>query len=263
MTRIMFDGIDPATVPAGARLYAGYVNGSWQSYAPLAAKFPNALHVSIAVNVSATARVLDVETGDATPAQAPGWVEDMRRGGNPYPVVYCNTSTWPAVRAEFAAQHVAEPLYWLAEYVEDPRDVPALPSGAVALQYYDFGGYDISIVADYWPGLDPAPVAPTSSTIVLEEDPVQIEPKAVHPGDYAIAFAPDKKELVFVADGDTGAPAELRVAVWTGNNTSVIPDLKVGGNAGHTVGHPLPAGCTGVTIKRQDAGAFAVGVAAQ
>lgn len=158
MTRTMFDGITPADVPAGAALYAGYTDGKWPSYAALAAKFPGALHVTVCVTARDAAQVLDVENGDATPAQAPSWAETERSRGNPFPVIYCNQeNTWPAVRQAFADQAVAEPVYWVAAYVNDPTQVPAIPAGAVALQYYDFGGYDASVVADYWPGLDPAP----------------------------------------------------------------------------------------------------------
>lgn len=169
MTRRMFDGITPSAVPGGAAAYAGYVNGKWQSFEPLKAQYPGALHVSIAVNVSADARVLDVETGDATPEQAPGWATRQRQGGNPYPVIYMNESTWPAVRQAFADQKVEPPLYWVAAYVSDPSHVPPIPVGAIAIQYYDFGGYDASSIADYWPGLDPAPATPTPPA-QLEED---------------------------------------------------------------------------------------------
>lgn len=168
MTRIMYDGITPTSVPGGARIYAGYVNGEWPSYAELAARNPLALHVSIAVNVSARAKCLDVENGDATPAQAPGWVLQQRAAGDPYPWVYMNEETWPAVRAAFAAQKVAPPWYWVAGYVKDPSKYGAIPAGAIGIQDYDFGGYDRSVMADYIPGLDPVPV--TAAGAAPEED---------------------------------------------------------------------------------------------
>ena len=160
MVRTMYDGVTPASVPAGAALYAGYDDGAWQSFAALVAAFPAARHVSICVTATGRAQVLDIESGDATPAQAPGWAEDMRRSGIADPCCYMNESTWTQVQAEFAAQNVAAPLYWVASYVTDPAKVPAIPAGAIALQYYDFGGYDASAVADYWPGVDPAPESP-------------------------------------------------------------------------------------------------------
>lgn len=262
MTRMMFDGVQPSSVPAGAAIYAGYVDGNWPSFAALSRRFPGALHVSICVTAAHDARVLDVETGDASPAEAPGWAARQRAGGNPYPVVYMNASTWPAVRAAFADQGVAPPLYWVAAYVTDPSEVPAIPAGAVAIQYYDFGGYDASVVADYWPGLDPAPAMAAPGA--AEEDFMQIEPLSVHPGEYAFAFAPDKTELVLVADGYDNPGASLRVVVWKGNDASVHDGVVLGGTSGtHTYGIPLGSGATGVTIRREDTQQYPIGVAFQ
>ena len=263
MTRMMYDGVEASSVPAGAAIYAGYDDGDYQSYDPLVAEYPNALHVSICVTSSGTARVLDVENGDASPTDAPGWAEKERADGNAYPVVYMNESTWPSVRSAFADQGVAAPLYWVAAYVDDPSTVPAIPAGAIGLQYYDYGGYDASVVADYWPGLDPAPPAGSGSTNDTDEDDeMQIEPLSVHPGEYAYAFAPDKTEMVLVADGYSSPPAQLRIAIWTTNSASVINDLELGGSSGvHTIGHPLPSGSTGVTVHRLDSEAYPVGIA--
>lgn len=271
MTRIMYDAIYADQAPGGGALYAGYVGGSWPSYAAMVAAHPAALHISIAVNATERARALDVEQGDATPAQAPGWAEDERRTGNPWPVIYCNASTWPVVRAEFAAQHVAEPLYWIADYVDDPSQPPTvIPAGAIAVQWYDFGAYDQSLVADYWPGLDPAPKPPAPPARSLEEDemPESIKPLSVYPGgEYAYDVPDGKTQLRLTADGNTGNPALLRIAFWNGDGVSVIgddpvksPPVQVGGRAHHTVGHTLPTGCTGVSVTRKDKGSFSVAV---
>jgi hypothetical protein len=257
-TMTMYDGVNPDTVPAGAAIYAGYVDGEWQSYDALVSEYPSALHVSICVTSADSARVLDVETGDATPDEAPAWASRQRAGGNPYPVVYMDESNWPSVQSAFSDQGVAAPLYWVAAYVSDPTDVPTIPDGAIALQYYDYGGYDASVAADYWPGLDPAPVTTSTDD---EDDDMQIEPLSVHPGEYAFAFAPDKTEMVLVADGYSSPPASLRIAVWTANDSSVLDGLEIGGSSGrHTVGHSFPSGTTGVTVRRLDSEDYPVGI---
>jgi hypothetical protein len=261
MTRMMFDGVEAGSVPAGAALYAGYVDGEWQSYDPLAAAYPGALHVSICVTSSDSARVLDVENGDASPDEAPGWAARQRAAGTAYPTVYMNESTWASVQAAFADQGVAPPLYWVAAYVDDSSQVPAVPSGAVALQYYDFGGYDASVVADYWPGLDPAPPAASGNE---EDEEMQIEPVSVHPGEYAYAFAPSKSEMVLVADGYGNPPAQLRIAIWNHNSSAVLADVELGGSSGvHTFGHTFASGTTGVTVHRLDDQDYPVGIAFQ
>ncbi|WP_051943069.1 glycoside hydrolase family 25 domain-containing protein [Streptacidiphilus rugosus] len=151
MTRIMYDAVTAANVPAGATLVAGYGDGYYANVAAFRSRFPHATIVEIAVSSSHDIGVvLDVETGDATPEEAPGWVR-ARRAAGVDPTVYCNSSTWPEVRAAFRAQGVAEPHWWIAQYDGDPTIFP----GAVAKQYADPGPYDLSSVADYWPGVDP------------------------------------------------------------------------------------------------------------
>lgn len=265
--RTMYDGVNASTVPAGAQIYAGYVNGSWPSHAALVSKFPKALHVTIAVNVSADAMVLDVEPGDATPAQAVDWALRQRARGNPHPVVYCNqkdkVTGWPAVKAAFALRKVAPPLYWVASYVNDPAKPPTqIPAGAIALQWYDFGGHDASLVADYWPGLDPKP-GPDTDTVALEDEMAQqIEPLAVHPGEYAFGLPSGRTQMVLTADGYAQPGARLRIVVWTQDSPVVHDPVVVGGSSGHhTVGMALPAGATGVTVRRTDTQSYPVGVA--
>lgn len=157
MTRTMYDAVTAANIPADAGMVAGYIDrivlAPWT--AADWARFPSAVKVTIVKKASTPdGHVLDVERGDATPAEAPGWVQ-MRRAAGADPTVYCSLSDWPAVRAAFAAARVAEPHYWIAHYDGDP----AIPAGAVAKQYRGdvAPGIDVSSVVDYWPGVDPVP----------------------------------------------------------------------------------------------------------
>lgn len=151
MTRRMYDAVTVANLPAGGDLYAGYVNGRYANLSALRARFPSARIVTISVTASGVADVLDVERFDATPEQAPGWVRDMRAIGR-VPTVYCRASAWSACMAAFYRANVAGPFWWIANYDGDP----AIPAGAVAKQFGGNarGGYDVSSVADYWPGID-------------------------------------------------------------------------------------------------------------
>jgi hypothetical protein len=154
--RTMFDSVNAAAIPADAKMVAGYVDGRYAWSSADWARFPNAVHVPIAVFPSTNAGVvLDCEAGDATPTQCPGWVR-MRRAAGVDPTVYCSYSAWPTVRAAFAAAGEPAPHYWIAGY-PDPTDAvgnPVIPAGAVAHQWIDRGPYDESIVADAWPGVD-------------------------------------------------------------------------------------------------------------
>lgn len=164
MTRTLYDAVTPANIPASAQMVAGYVDGRYAWSASDWARFPGAVKVRIAVFASTNdGHVLDVEPGDATPAQAVGWVQ-RRRAAGVDPTVYCGLSTtgysWANVRAAFQAAGVAEPHYWVAAY---PGNGPNLYAGSVAHQYANPGPYDLSVVADYWPGVDVATVSNVTS----------------------------------------------------------------------------------------------------
>lgn len=155
MTRVMFDSVTPGHCPPGADLYLGYIDGRYPSYDGLVRLYPQAIHVPCTVYARDNdGLVLDVEAGDATPAQSAVWVP-MRRAAGVHPAVYCSFDTWPAVRQAFGRARLAEPEYVIAGYMNPPDRT--IPDGAVAHQWIDHGPYDESTVADHWPGVDPAP----------------------------------------------------------------------------------------------------------
>lgn len=153
--RTMFDACNPAHIPADAQLVAGYIEGPCAWPAAAWARFPHAVKVRICT-VAATndGQVIDVEAGDSSIEQAVGWAVRARMRGQ-IPTVYCSASNVVAVIDAFAWHQVARPLLWIAHYGVPP----VLPAGAIALQYANEQppGCDSSVVADYWPGVDPAP----------------------------------------------------------------------------------------------------------
>lgn len=195
----MYDAIVAADVPADGWAVAGYVNGQWPDFGALETRFPSLKRVSITVNAQGTAMVLDVENKDATPAEAPGWAQRMRAAGIPYPVVYMNFSTWQTVKDEFAAQSIEPPLYWVAQY----DGIATVPAGAIAKQHTNTSSYDVSAAADYWPGLDPAPLPTTTTPISTETDVTTYFPIEVLP------------------DG-TGVPNQCGTVTWPQGQVHVV-----------------------------------------
>lgn len=157
--RTMYDAVTAANITKkdpNPAMVAGYIDKiklePWS--AADWARFPNARKVTIVKKASTNdGHVLDVEPGDATPEEAPGWVAMRRRSGLATPTIYCNRSTWPKVRAAFDRANVPYPLFWIAT----ASGRPEIPAGAIAAQYLlDVApGIDVSAVADYWPGVDP------------------------------------------------------------------------------------------------------------
>jgi hypothetical protein len=177
--RTMYDSITAGDIPTSAAMVAGYVSGRYAWSAADWARFPGAVKVRIATQASVNdGVVLDVEPGDATPQQAPGWVQ-MRRAAGVDPTIYCNLTQLPVVQAAFTAAGVAQPHYWVARY----DGVANLPAGCVAKQYADpktsGGHWDLSAVADFWPGVDQVAHgsaatggAPTTSTTTIPMEEV-------------------------------------------------------------------------------------------
>jgi hypothetical protein len=156
--RLMYDAVTASNIPRKAQIVAGYVDtiqipqwsaADWQL-------FPASIHVQIVKKAASIfGNVLDVEPGDATNAQVPGWLTQMRAAGY-VPSVYTSYSNWNAVYQTVSANGLSQPPYWIADYSQN-RDTwwPTLNGiDAVAWQYADIGPYDLSLVAPYWEGID-------------------------------------------------------------------------------------------------------------
>jgi len=109
--------------------------------------------VGISATGSDAGQVGDVETGDLTPAQFPGWCARRRLAGVE-PIGYCNRSNLAEVRRQLALQAAPWIPIWLSTL---DGSLPWGP-GIVAIQHQGAaltgGHYDCSLVSDQWPGLD-------------------------------------------------------------------------------------------------------------
>ena len=166
--RLLYDGITASNLPPDAVIVAGYVDGLFRWKDSDWARFTRAIKVRIAVFSSTNdGQVLDVEQGNALPVQAPNWVK-MRRAAGIDPTVYCSLSDWPRVKQAFNNQGVAPPHYWIAAY---PGNGPQLYPGSIAHQYASNNKFDTSVVADYWPGVDPKPSPPPIPPVIFTSPP--------------------------------------------------------------------------------------------
>lgn len=162
MTTLMYDGVN-SLAPGIARQFphaakvAGYLNGRYAWSHSDWALFPNADHVTITVSASLNAGdVLDVEAGDAMPAEAAMWIRARKASGLHRPTVYCSRSVIPDVRVG-TGRFVLGADYdiWVADYTGQPHQVaaPGMPAAScAATQYSAANAYDVSAVYDPgWP----------------------------------------------------------------------------------------------------------------
>lgn len=161
--RTLYDSVNVDAIPPAATFVAGYIDGRYADLAALAARFPAATRLAYTVNpADDEGDFLDVETGDARPADAPGWVARRRAAGARIAGVYCSTDSWGAVKTAFWTAKVPEPPYALAQY-DGVAEIPQawLDAGVVIKQYQSntAANLDTSVAVDYIPGIDPAPTS--------------------------------------------------------------------------------------------------------
>ncbi len=121
----MFDDILANRLPSGlSYAYAGYINGLWPDFPELPKKFPVAaskgLLLDMTVFASGNATGLDIENGDASIEDAPGWFERQVARGVYRPVLYIQASNMKALEQEMASAHIARSAYrlWSAHYTD-------------------------------------------------------------------------------------------------------------------------------------------------
>jgi hypothetical protein len=140
----IYDSVTPSALPAG-HVVATYATGG---FAVPASQVAGKQVVWIDTNGSdPRANALDVEPGDATPAQAATWAAQHLRAepGNPA-IIYTMRSDWPAAQSAVAGlphwmQHKVR--WWIA----DPTGVPHIVPGASATQWYWGKNIDLSMAA--------------------------------------------------------------------------------------------------------------------
>lgn len=120
---VMFDSVELDEIPESAPAVAGYIGGNWPTFDQLEERFPGAERLSIAVASHHDADCLDIEPGDATPADAPAWVRRQIRRGVERPVVYASASQMDDVLAELDAAGIPRTAVriWTAHYTFAPH----------------------------------------------------------------------------------------------------------------------------------------------
>lgn len=172
MVRKAYDSVTVSALPTDGDLYLGYVDGRYANVAQIHKRFPRRTVVGITVNGSTLdAQMADVEVGDLTPDGGARWAVRKVKAGQ-HPTLYTYASNAGAVQRACTRAGL-KPSQW-SLFVADYDGDPTLPPGCVGKQYRSpdgtgrgkvtDGNYDVSVVADYWPGVDPKPLPKPAAT---------------------------------------------------------------------------------------------------
>ena len=170
----MFDTAFNDQFPSGAAAYAAYADGGVGNQPNvnfIAAAFPQARHLSIALFAANDADALDVESGAAEPADIPGWHARQVARGISRPVIYANVYTMGAeVLPVLSAAGIARAAvrlwtahYGFGEHACGPGSCRELSVDADGTQWTSAAmgrTLDQSLLAADFFGTTPAPAVP-------------------------------------------------------------------------------------------------------
>lgn len=248
----MLDSVTVANLPSGADAYAGYVDGAFQNYQALKARFGGHAHLlSIAVFASDNAECLDIETGDATPAQAPAWVRRQHGRGIRRPVLYASASVMGTVSTTLHGAGLARSSYrlWSAHY-----NGHAHICGPATCAYPGVPPCDGTQWRDNAPGVNGTKIDESLLAGDFFGPPprprprLQEEPMLLNKGQGArtpVALPTGTKSVRFFSN----MAAEIRVDTRSSKGTV---DLKLGYDSAHHV--EIPDGIHAIVVHRVDAG---------
>lgn len=149
------DAVTISNIPLSTRAVGCYASGRYANCSAARARFPLAHLISIATWVGASARCLDVEPGDATPVQVPGWLHAMLHAGVQKPCVYSDASEFAQIRVYVGRAGIPNGVWfkWLADWDHNP----AIPVGYDAKQWDSNCCVDRDSFATYFFGVPPKP----------------------------------------------------------------------------------------------------------
>jgi hypothetical protein len=126
--RTQFDAVTLANVPKDARAVGCYVNGDYANLSEAKRRFPDALITTISVRSSEVADVLDVEKGDATPADCRAYFRRFKdQRPHSKPIFYAPASSVADVETHLRdagirkREYIIWSAHWTHRHICGPR----------------------------------------------------------------------------------------------------------------------------------------------
>lgn len=187
---VMGDAITPANLPAGLGAYAGYNAGRWPNVDVIRAAHPGVPILEITPELANSGECLDIENGDAIPADAPRYVELRAAAGIWRPVLYGSRAVLPAIAGALTLAGLPRSAYrlWSAHYgagnhICGPHSCGSLVQ-ADGTQWIDHGGWDESAMPDWFFDVTPPtpvslPAPPPNPPAISEDDMLASTPSGL------------------------------------------------------------------------------------
>lgn len=253
--RLGYDAVTWQNIPSDAPFVLGYVDGNyaWPQEAWDHFKALGIPAATIAVETSTDANVLDCEPDNPVdptrnPEDAVPWAQRQA-----HPVIYCSQENVPLMVAAFSAAGVPQPMYDVCDDTQSSHSWSGNGANVVSTQYNITDSVDFNLVADYWPGVDPAP-AQSDPTPIESVPNMTMSERSDSKGVLGLSWSlGSAKDLQFITDGSLGTAPELRIVFLLTTGPLVIGnDNWVNGR----VVIPLsgvcnPANCFGVIVEAQ------------
>jgi len=216
-------------LPPGAQV-AGYTTGTGTHIRWTAADFaahPGAVRIDQDPAASdPTADVLDIETGAATPASAPGWVTRARasrasraRPGQRSPAVYMSQSVVTAVTGALAAGGISSGVgLWIAHFGLTQAQATQMvmtasgPFPVIGVQFHNTPTFDVSVFSSDWlaTGGQQSPIVPAWETAMMNVLPTLQQGAQDQPGQ--VFFVRRVQALANVIGAVNSLPAASNIA---------------------------------------------------
>jgi peptidoglycan hydrolase-like protein with peptidoglycan-binding domain len=171
------DSIYVSLLLGGLPVYAGYNYGTFSNWTALSARFgavAKLVSITPVVQGTAASMCLDIEPGNASPAQAPEFQRQGNHAGALKPWYYCSAGDAQAVISALAGAGFARDTYflWTAHWIGRHICAPAVCGypAADATQYQDNGNFDSDIFSVAMFTVDQFPVL--SLTVPPMTDPI-------------------------------------------------------------------------------------------
>jgi len=272
---VLFDAIDLSQIPAGPAAVGAYVDGAWPTAAAAAARFPHARILTIAVSAEHDAEALDVETGDAKPADIPGW-HKRQQPQVQRPCLYASVELMqaeviPVLKAAGIPRGAVR--LWTAHYAGKhtcgPSTCGELSTDADGTQWTDraFGRQldQSSLAADFFSTV-PAPQPAPAPVLQPQPEPAPKPPTEDEMPSGVIQAAPGTREthswplgaaaqVVLRSDweGVQADPPVVILRIARGDGTFAdVGTITVAANPVYDI--PDPPSCNGCSFDRADAG---------